>query len=196
MVYITEQQVRSRFTSERITRSRNTRTFSATDILNEGRHITDSTQTFDIFLSHSSSDNELIAGLKLILQDLGYSVYVDWNDPALNPNDVTPQTAAILRKRMAQCKSLIYAFSENASNSRWMPWELGYFDALKNSRVAVLPIRKDAYKAYTGSEFIGLYFHVQFDKVQGGGDAIWIHEGDNYVNFENWLKGQQPYTHK
>lgn len=70
----------------------------------------------------------LIAGLKLILEDLGYSVYVDWNDNQLDPNNVTPETAKMLRERMKQCKSLIYAFSENASSSKWMPWELGYFD--------------------------------------------------------------------
>ena len=30
-------------------------------------------------------------------------------------------------ERMNQCRSLIYAFSENAAKSKWMPWELGYF---------------------------------------------------------------------
>ena len=34
---------------------------SATEALNEGR-IADSTQLYDIFLSHSSLDNELVAG--------------------------------------------------------------------------------------------------------------------------------------
>lgn len=195
MAYITEQLIRKRFANERQIRQSNTRYFSATDIITEGRQIGDSVKTYDIFLSHSSNDNELIAGLKLLLQDMGYSIYVDWNDSALNPNHVTPKTADVLRKRMVQCRSLIYAFSENASNSKWMPWELGYFDALKNSRVAVLPIRQDAYKAYSGSEYVGLYYHVQIDKAQGGKDAIWVHNGEKYVNYKNWINGQEPYTH-
>lgn len=195
MAYITEQLLLKRFADERQIRQSNTRYFSATDIITEGRQIGDSVKTYDIFLSHSSNDNELIAGLKLLLQDMDYSIYVDWNDSALNPNHVTPKTADVLRKRMAQCRSLIYAFSENASNSKWMPWELGYFDALRTSRVAVLPIRQDAYKAYSGSEYVGLYYHVQVDKAQGGIDAIWVHNGEKYVNYKNWINGQEPYTH-
>lgn len=196
MALFTEQQIRARFESEKLSRnSRGYRYFSATEALNEGR-ITDSTQLYDIFLSHSSLDNELIAGLKLILEDMGLKVYVDWNDKQLDPNNVTPETAAVLRERMKQCKSLLYAFSENASKSKWMPWELGYFDALKNSRVAVLPISKTDKYSYKGSEFVGIYYFIQIDKMSGTDkDAVWVHNGDDYVIFDKWLKGQEPYNH-
>ena len=195
MAYITVQQIRERF--EQARRQSNVRTFSASTVLNEGRQISDSTKTFDIFLSHSSDDNEFVAGIKLILEDFGFTVYVDWNDPALNPNRVTPTTAEVLRKRMAQCRSLIYAFSENASNSKWMPWELGYFDALKNSRVAVLPIQQDAYKAYSGSEFVGLYYVIQKDNIKGKNEeALWVYDNEKYVFFDSWLNGSNPIKHK
>lgn len=192
MALFTEQDIRARYAREREVR---TRYFSERDVLNEGR-VTDSTKTYDIFLSHSSKDMELIAGLKLILNDLGYTVYVDWNDEKLDPNNVTPETAAVLRERMKQCRSLIYAFSENASNSKWMPWELGYFDALKKSRVAVLPISQTAKYSYKGSEFIGVYYVVHVAQSSSGKDAIWIHNGDDYVNFKFWLENyQEPYKH-
>lgn len=191
MAYFTEVEIKDRLQKEI-----DTRNFSAAQILNESRRVQDSQDSFDIFLSHSSKDNELIIGLKLILQDIGYSVYVDWNDPTLDPDHVTPKTAEVLRKRMSQCKSLIYAFSVNASISKWMPWELGYFDALRNSRVAVLPIRNDAYKAFIGSEFIGLYFQVKVADTRGGQKAIWVHNGDDYVNYMYWLSGKQPYKHQ
>ncbi len=197
MALFTEQQIRARFENEkRLRNSRGYRNFSATEALNEGR-ITDSTQQYDIFLSHSSKDKDLIAGLKYMLEDLGYKVYVDWNDDALDPNDVTPETAKVLRERMKQCRSLVYAFSENASNSKWMPWELGYFDALKNSRVAVLPISQTAKYAYKGSEFVGVYYVVQIAKIQGKNEnALWIHNGDDYVNFKLWLnENKDPYRH-
>lgn len=195
MALFTEQQIRHRYLREEDSRRMTTRYFSARTVLNEGR-ITDSTKQYDIFLSHSSKDEELIAGLKLILEDLGYTVYVDWNDRTLDPNNVTPETAKILRERMAQSKSLIYAFSENASNSKWMPWELGYFDALKNSRVAVLPISQTAKYAYKGSEFVGVYYVVQIDQIRNTTkDAIWVYHNDDYVIYDSWLKGVNPFKH-
>lgn len=190
MALFLEQDIRARYQKEC-----KTRCFSATEALNESCKFQDSKSQFDIFLSHSSKDQELVLGLSYILQDFGYSVYVDWSDLSLDPNNVTPQTADILRKRMAQCNSLIYAFSENASNSKWMPWELGYFDALKH-RVAVLPISKTAKSAFKGSEFVGLYYHIQIARIKGGGsDAIWVHDGEKYVNFKYWLDNKKPYQH-
>lgn len=197
MALFTEQQILDRFAREqRFQESRGTRYFSATDVLNEGRVI-DSFKTYDIFLSHSSKDKILIAGLKLLLNDLGFSVYVDWNDTALDPNNVTPETAKILRERMSHCKSLVYAFSENASNSKWMPWELGYFDALKKSRVAVLPISQTAKYSYKGSEFIGVYYVIQIAQIQNTyKEALWVYDGDKYIIFDSWLLGYNPINHK
>lgn len=193
MALFTEQQIRDRFEKER--KYGSMRLFSAQAVLNEGR-ITDSSKMYDIFLSHSSKDMDLIAGLKLILEDLGYSVYVDWNDNQLNPNNVTPETAEVLRERMKQCKSLIYAFSENASSSKWMPWELGYFDALKKSRIAVLPITQTAKYSYKGSEFIGLYYVIHFAKTSiSNEDSIWVQDGEKYVRYDGWLKGNNPSKH-
>lgn len=156
MVYITEREIRARF--ERARREANSRYFSASEVLNESQQISDSINEYDIFLSLSSDDNDLIAGLKLILQeDFGFKVYVDWNDPQLNPNRISPETASILRQRMSKCKSLVYAFSENSKESKWMPWELGYFDGIKESMVAVLPIETVNSKNIKGSEYVGLY---------------------------------------
>lgn len=196
MSYITVQQIRERF--EQARRQSNVRTFSASTVLNEGRQISDSTKTFDIFLSHSSDDNEFVAGIKLILEDFGFTVYVDWNDLALNPNRVTQKTAAILRERMSHCRSLVYAYSGNAQNSRWMPWELGYFDGLKSSMVAVLPISRDANKSIQGSEYVGLYYAIDIDTISNTNrKALWVNNGlEEYVNFNDWLKGIKPYKHK
>lgn len=193
MPLFTEQQIRDRFEKER--KYGSMRVFSAQAVLNEGR-VTDSSKMYDIFLSHSSKDMNLIAGLKLIFEDFGYSVYVDWNDNQLDPNKVTPETAKILRERMSQCKCLLYAFSENASNSKWMPWELGYFDALKNSRVAVLPISQTAKYSYKGSEFVGVYYVIHIVQIQNTyKEALCVYDGDKYVIFNSWLLGYNPISH-
>jgi len=157
-----------------------------------------SSQTFDIFLSHSYNDREIIPALKHELESFGFSVYVDWiNDKLLSRENVTKETAAILQKRMKQSKCLIYATSDNSSNSRWMPWELGYFDGIKDKMVGILPLKKygngfqDDFK---GEEYLGLYYYI--DKATFSGIekvSLWVNESSKkYVNFNEWLNGKKP----
>lgn len=115
--------------------------------------------SFDVFLSHSSMDRELILGAKALIERSGRTVYVDWIDDAdMSRDAVDRDTAARLRHRMQQSDSLFYAHTPNASLSRWCPWELGYFDALRRpeERVFVLPILQRGV-AYEGQEYLSLY---------------------------------------
>jgi hypothetical protein len=162
--------------------------------LNQQRTFSATTKTYDIFLSHCSSDAGLVTGLKLELEDLGYSVYVDWiEDPKLSRENVTKETALVLQARMKQCKALLYAFSENATNSKWMPWELGYFDGIKGT-VAVLPISRTSRSSFQGSEYLGIYYYIQIDTVSGTNKtALWIYEtASKYIIFDSWLTGSKP----
>ncbi len=113
---------------------------------------------YDIFLSHSFSDAEIILGVKRIIEEQGRSVYVDWiEDKGLDRKNVTAATAGILRHRMRSCKSLIYATSQNSSQSKWMPWELGYFDGFRPEKVSILPIVETYDSEWAGQEYLGLY---------------------------------------
>jgi len=162
--------------------------------INEQKLFSTYEKTYDIFLSHSSSDAEIVAGLKLIIEDLGFSVYIDWiDDPLLNRSHVTKETALILQERMKSCKSLVYAFSENASNSKWMPWELGYFDALKG-KVAVLPIARANKTSFQGTEYLSIYYYIQIDKIYATNTtSLWVYEAPTkYIILESWLTGGKP----
>ena len=76
-------------------------------------------------------------------------------------------TAAHLRERMRRCHSLVYATSQNASTSRWMPWELGFFDGARGpERVAICPIETGTGN-YIGQEYLGLY--KTLEKVRDAG---------------------------
>lgn len=114
---------------------------------------------FDVFLSHSIRDAALVLGLKKLLEREGLSVYVDWiEDTDLDRTSVSAATAGRLRQRMNACRSLVYATSRNASSSRWMPWELGYFDGTHGeSKVAICPIDTGGAGSYVGEEYLGLY---------------------------------------
>ena len=139
--------------------------------------------SFDVFLSHAVLDSELVLGVKTVLERRGQSVYVDWlNDPLLDRSKVTPATADRLRKRMRQCKSMIYVYTRNATDSRWMPWELGYFDAF-NGNVAVLQVAQSSTEVpYRGEEFVGLYPYVDLTDA-----ALWVHRsGQDYASITEW----------
>ncbi len=156
------------------------------------------TKTYDVFLSHSFLDAEYIKVIKDDFEKLGLVVYVDWIDDAqLSRDKVSKETADILRTRMKQCKSLFYVTTTNYQNSIWMPWELGYFDALKD-KVAIVPVLSSSQSddKYTGAEYLGLYYYVSINPSNGT-QAIFINKSENeYVSYKEWIEGKQPYIHK
>ncbi len=130
----------------------------------ELKHAADTSRTsFDVFLSHSVRDATLIYGLMQWLQGQGLSVYVDWIvDAQLDRSKVSPATAELLRHRMRQSDSLVYATSRSASRSRWMPWELGFFDGHKDpERIATCPIETGGTGGFAGEEYLGLYKQLE-----------------------------------
>lgn len=154
-------------------------------------------QEFDIFLSHSVLDKELILGILLSLEDMGYSVYVDWvNDKQLNRASVTKATAEVLRRRMQASKSLFFATSVNSSTSKWMPWELGFMDG-HNKKAAIFPITRSDSLEYVGQEYLGIYPFIDIAANQGDGkDWLWVNQSkDTYTSFELWLKGGEFKEH-
>lgn len=161
--------------------------FSSSDIA-EGqiRKLAASTQAerFDVFLSHSYDDARAIREIRDLLTDLGLRVYVDWIDDAvLDRGRVTAETATILRSRMDQSHSIVYATSTSAEKSVWMPWELGYMDA-RCGRVCVAPI-VDSDREFKGREYLGIYPYL--DRVQS---KLWVNWPDGkYVRLRKWLKG-------
>ncbi|AJG12529.1 MULTISPECIES: toll/interleukin-1 receptor domain-containing protein [Pseudomonas] len=127
----------------------------------------DPTQRFDIFLSHSIADKDLVLGVKELLEEKHYTVYVDWvNDEELDRTQVNKETADLLRNRMQHCSSLVYIATDNAENSKWMPWELGYFDGQKAGGVAIMPLVESERSGYNGQEYLGLYPLVIEDDSQ------------------------------
>lgn len=115
-------------------------------------------EEFDVFLSHSIDDSDLVLGVMILLQKQGLRVYVDWVvDKQLNRNSVDKETAAVLRERMKHSNSMMYIATDNSSSSKWMPWELGFFDGHKPGRVAILPLLDSENQSFQGQEYLGLY---------------------------------------
>lgn len=147
-------------------------------------------KNYDIFLSHSSKDSELILGMKGVLEDHGYSVYVDWvDDPQLDRGNVTKKTASALRERMNCCDSLFFVTTNNSESSKWMPWECGYFDGLKE-KVAIVPVKSISYSdEFDGQEYLGLYPYCLRANSSDKKSKLWIHKDkSNYVQYDVWVK--------
>lgn len=112
---------------------------------------------FDIFISYNIYDKTIIRGLYNELTELGYRVYVDFIiDRDLDRSNVTLETAQIIRQRLENSKSLVYAQSPTATMSKWMPWELGVVDG-HTKQCAVLPILFHGFEVYSKQEYLKLY---------------------------------------
>lgn len=152
---------------------------------------------FDVFMSHSLSDAELVVGIKAILEEIGLKVYVDWQeDPEMPRENVSKETAFTLRKRMKQSKSMIYIATDNATKSKWMPWELGYFDAFSNGNVAILPLLDDANSAFNGQEYLGLYpFVMTISSDKSGANDVFVEEkGIRWMPFMDFATGSPSWN--
>jgi hypothetical protein len=138
-------------------------------------------KSYDIFLSHSYNDAQLIFLIKRMIEGMGLKVYVDWIDDAkLDRSKVTVKTAALLRERMKACASLVYAHSTNSTDSVWMPWELGYFDGLRGSHVWILPLVSNSDQEYKKQEYLGLYPSIEtVSNLYGRQDLGFTNVGDN-----------------
>lgn len=161
-----------------------------TRILREEANAASKYDIFDIFLSHASKDADLILGVKALLESQGYKVYVDWVDDAqLDRAKVTTDTAELLRTRMRQSKSLIWVATESASVSKWMPWELGYFDGYKPKQVAILPLVDSAYDTFKGQEYLALYPIVGKNQYRNGGSDVFVEGGGEWATLRNFATG-------
>ncbi|MBO0486577.1 toll/interleukin-1 receptor domain-containing protein [Vagococcus fluvialis] len=178
---------------------RNITSFSQRSILNENLITKSTNQNYDIFISHSFLDKELVLTLVELFNEAGYSVYVDWiEDTELDRTNVTKKTADLVRSRISQSKSLAYIVTANISNSKWCPWELGFADGKLGNRAAILPILDDN-RNFNGQEYLSLYPHI--DYVKGTNEILdfWVNDpstDNTYVTLREWINGKQPYYRK
>ena len=87
----------------------------------------------DVFISHKNEDAGKARRLKRRIKDFGLTCWIDADDEEMERlQEARPVDYKILTERvrghLRTCRCLIFAFSANSRESRWMPWELGFFD--------------------------------------------------------------------
>ena len=187
MAYFTKNEARS---AARSTVSKSFRSDAKAILESESRSAS-SYESFDVFLSHSSKDAELVLGVKTLLEGYSLKVYVDWHDdPQASRDNVTKETADLLRIRMKQSKSLIFIATDNATESKWMPWELGFFDANSGGAVAIMPLLDSPNQSFRGQEYLGLYPIVDKGQYSNtGANETFVSKKDGWQTLRSFGKG-------
>lgn len=145
-----------------------------------------------VFVSYSSKDAGEIDGVISFLRDFGADPYIDSGDDSL-PKVTSPETADVLRQRIAECPKFVVVVSATSYASRWIPWELGLAHGGKGvGNVAVLPI-SDAGKeeSWANQEYLGLYRLIRKGPMEGYDEPVWlVHDkGKNSAfTLTQWLK--------
>ncbi len=93
-----------------------------------------SQKVYDVFISHSNLDSELVMELKDSLNLHDFSIYCDWtsDNDFLKRNLAGKYTEQVLKKRIEQSKTLLFLKTENSMNkdgcirSEWVDMEISY----------------------------------------------------------------------
>lgn len=155
-----------------------------------------------VFLSHSHQDADLVLAAVNFLLTLGVEVYVDWLDSSM-PSITSGETASKIKGKIKECDRFAVLLSENSVGSKWVPWELGYADGVKDiNKIAIMPIRRNQYtsdSAFDGLEYMSLYPVIKEGFLDGNIFAsVFLPKrlgetGKGYKVDEYWLRSGKVY---
>jgi TIR domain len=112
---------------------------------------------YDVFLSHAADDKDEVDRVRLILLEAKFRVYCDRHDDRqLDRSKVSAATANTLKDRMRRCNAMVYVATRRAPVSKWMPWELGFFDGVRG-KILIYPVDEAALKAARNQEYLSLF---------------------------------------
>ena len=149
-------------------------------------------QSFDVFLSHSSKDEDILPSIINFISQYGVNVYIDKSDKEL-PKETSSETGEILKNRIREAKKFIVLVSQNSKDSKWIPWELGIADVkMKIENVAILPkVQKVSVPDWPKQEYLGLYPRIVLENFTGKTTPVWMvldHHSNTGVELGEWLK--------
>ncbi len=114
-----------------------------------------------VFISHKHDDlSDLQDIIGFLERTYDVKCYIDSNDPTM-PQRTSGSTATIIKQRIKQCDKFILLASNNAIESKWCNWELGFGDAEKYNHddIAIFPFQ-GRYETYRGREYMEIYPHI------------------------------------
>ena len=149
----------------------------------------------NVFLSHTTDDDDLVAGVVLVLKNNGARVYVDHQDPSVAGADCGA-IAEHLRNVMRECERLVMLASPKSKDSKWIPWELGLGDGLtRQNRVALFPSAESSSDmTWSEREYLSLYRRIVWGPLEGRSEDcwfVWDHIKNVGTPLADWLSRTQ-----
>lgn len=108
-----------------------------------------------VFLSHCHQDKLEVEQAVVLLAKYDTAAYIDWLDDDM-PKHTNFETAKKLKQKIQSCRKFILLATDNAIQSKWCNWELGYGDSTKNNNVVLLPIAASNL-SWSGNEYLQIY---------------------------------------
>ncbi len=132
-------------------------------------------ENYDVFISHSSKDKDLIKKLRSYLEDyFGLSAYIDWDeDCGMSREEVADR----VKEAMSRSKTFLIVKTDNSDKSSWVSWETGCFEIMCSSpkndnfdKIGVLLIENDSKKftkeTFEHQEYLKRYEIIGKDELQ------------------------------
>ena len=115
-----------------------------------------------VFLSHKHDNKDELLGVVDVLKSLGARTYIDWQDNEM-PKHTKGETARIIKHKINEMDKFILVATEDAIESKWCNWELGYGDALKydKNKIALFPFRDS--RNWSGKEYMSIYNMIEYE---------------------------------
>ncbi|TWT95396.1 hypothetical protein Pla108_35440 [Botrimarina colliarenosi] len=102
------------------------------------------------------------------------------------PSVTSPETARRIKGKIKECKKLVLLATNNALQSKWVPWELGVADAENSMKnIAILPVT-DSQTSWIGSEYVGIYDRIE--QASSGKPAVFEPGASSGILLEDWLR--------
>ena len=155
----------------------------------------ESQENKNIFLSHSSKDKEYLPYVISVLENYGGNVYIDKLDKSL-PSNTNHKTAVKLKDRINTIDKFILFATKNSKDSKWMPWEIGIADGIKDYKnIAILPSSENMYEEnWAEQEYLGIYQKIVKGRIDFGLEDWIVHNlhTKEKIYLKDWLSKYTP----
>lgn len=161
---------------------------SVAQIVNEAKSESKVFADSTIFLSHSHDDlaDGTVGKTIVFLRSLGIKVYIDSQDSSMPPF-TNAETAAKIKKAIADNKKFILLATNKSISSKWCNWELGFGDAKKYiNGIALFPLSENS-GSWEGAEYLNIYPRIEETYV-GSGTYKVIYPDRKEISIVDWLK--------